>query len=95
MRRSQSQGIRIPAMVFACVAALAALLWWAYYERYHTHADCIDELTNSSCITPDGNNVTSGGILWGVLALPVTFAAAALLCMIVLRLVRRRLHGVI
>jgi hypothetical protein len=95
MKANPRPSIRKPVLLFSCLATLAALLWWAYYERYHKYADCIDALTNSSCTTPDGGNLTAGGIFWGLLALPFTFVAAILFCVIVIRVVRRRSHGAI
>ncbi|MDR7194559.1 hypothetical protein [Luteimonas terrae] len=79
-----------PTLLFVPVAALATFFWWAYEARYRRYADCLDALTNSSCITPDGTNVTSGGIIWAFLALPFTVVAAVLLCVMAVRLVRRR-----
>ena len=95
MKETRLPSVRQPAIFLAITAAIAALLWWAYYEQYHKYADCIDALTNSSCITPDGGNVTAGGIFWGLLALPFTFSAAIFLCVIAFRLARRRSRGAI
>jgi hypothetical protein len=61
--------------------ALATLLGWLFYERYWKWRDCILEAA-SSCVTPDGQNLIAGGMLWGLLA--AVLAAAAL------RLVLRR-----
>jgi len=55
--------------------ALAILFSWLFYIRYWKWYDCIDEAL-SSCVTPDGDNLTAGGMLWGILA--ICFAAAAL-----------------
>jgi hypothetical protein len=55
--------------------ALAAFFAWLFYVRYWKWRDCIGEAL-SSCITPDGANLTSGGMLWGLIAL--VLAAAAL-----------------
>lgn len=41
---------------------------WLFYERYWKWRSCIDEAL-SSCVTPDGDNLTSGGLIWGFLAL--------------------------
>jgi hypothetical protein len=48
-------------------AALAVLCAWLFYARYWLWRDCI-HAAESSCITPDGANLTSGGIIWGLLA---------------------------
>jgi hypothetical protein len=40
---------------------------WLCYERYWKWRFCIDE-SLSSCVTPDGSNLTSGGLIWGVFA---------------------------
>lgn len=55
--------------------ALAALSGWLFNARYWKWRDCIREAA-SSCITPDGANLTSGGLLWGFFA--AVLAAAAL-----------------
>lgn len=61
-------------LVAGCLA-LSALAGWLFYARYWRWRDCIRE-AHSSCITPDGDNLTSGGMLWGLFAL--ILAAAAL-----------------
>ncbi len=61
-------------LIAGCLA-LSALSGWLFYIRYWRWRDCIRE-AQSSCITPDGDNLTSGGMLWGLLAL--VLAAAAL-----------------
>ena len=60
-------------LVAGCVA-LAALFGWLFYIRYWKWRECIHAVL-SSCITPDGDNLTAGGMIWGLLA--VAFAAAA------------------
>jgi hypothetical protein len=55
--------------------ALSAVSGWLFYFRYWKWRDCIREAL-SSCITPGGDNLTSGGMVWGLFAL--AFAAAAL-----------------
>jgi hypothetical protein len=89
MKGHRHTGIRKPVIVFACSLGIAGFLWWAFYERFEKYADCIGALTNSSCLTPDGGNVTSGGIFWGILALPFTLLAAVALCVVMFRLIRR------
>ena len=54
---------------------LSALFGWLFYIRYWKWRDCIAEAL-SSCITPEGDNLTSGGMLWGLFAF--VLAAAAL-----------------
>jgi hypothetical protein len=44
---------------------LAALFAWAFYERYWRWRGCIDEAL-SSCVTPDGDNLTAGGMVWSL-----------------------------
>lgn len=61
-------------LVAGCLV-LSALSGWLFYARYWRWRDCIRE-AHSSCITPDGDNLTSGGMLWGLFAL--ILAAAAL-----------------
>lgn len=57
--------IRIKAIVFALAAGLFG---YVFYMRYWIWRDCI-AASQSSCATPDGSNVTDGGIVWGVIAL--------------------------
>lgn len=65
--------IRIKAIVFALAAGLFV---YVFYMRYWIWRDCI-AASQSSCATPDGSNVTDGGIVWGVIALG--FLAAAVI----------------
>ncbi|THV24649.1 hypothetical protein [Peteryoungia ipomoeae] len=64
---------RIKAIV---LALFAGLFGFVFYERYWIWRDCI-AASQSSCVTPDGSNVTEGGMVWGVIALG--FLAAALI----------------
>ena len=59
--------------IAACLV-LAAACAWLFYFRYWKWRDCIN--AESSCVTPDGDNLTSGGMMWGLLAL--ILAAGAL-----------------
>ncbi|MFV0679831.1 hypothetical protein, partial [Ottowia sp.] len=52
-------------------------------------SDCIDALTNSSCLTLGGGNVTAGGTIWGVPA--VFFTAWTLGC--TMMMIYRRWHA--
>lgn len=62
---------RIRAVLFALTACFFG---YVFYMRYWLWRDCI-AASQSSCLTPDGSNVTDGGMVWGVIALG--FAAAA------------------
>ena len=42
---------------------ISSFFGFAFYIRYWKHRDCINEAL-SSCITADGNNLTSGGMFW-------------------------------
>jgi hypothetical protein len=55
--------------------ALSGLFGWLFYVRYWKWRDCIHEAL-SSCVTPDGESLIAGGMLWGALA--AVLAAAAL-----------------
>lgn len=55
-------------------AALAAASLYLFVTRYWLHRDCI-EAAASSCITPEGANLTAGGMIWGILALAFAIAA--------------------
>jgi len=65
--------LRIRVIVFALAAGFFT---YVFYMRYWIWRDCI-AVSQSSCVTPDGSNVTDGGMVWGVVALG--FAAAALI----------------
>ncbi|MGQ2968007.1 MAG: hypothetical protein ACT6RF_04595 [Allorhizobium sp.] len=64
---------RIKAIVFAL---FAGFFGYIFYSRYWSWRDCI-AASQSSCVTPDGSNVTDGGMVWGVIAL--AFLAAAVI----------------
>ncbi|PDV89340.1 hypothetical protein CO652_06855 [Rhizobium sp. H4] len=54
--------------VSVLVSALLSIFFgWLFYERYWRFRDCIYQ-ASSSCLTPDGDNLTEGGSLWGVFA---------------------------
>jgi hypothetical protein len=55
-------------------AILAAGFGWLFYVRYWKWRDCIAE-AQSSCVTPDGDNLIPGGMFWGPIA--IVFALAA------------------
>jgi hypothetical protein len=55
--------------------ALAVLFSWLFYIRYWKWRESIHEVL-SSCVTPDGDNLTAGGMVWAIFAL--AFAGAAL-----------------
>ncbi len=56
-----------PAILFVAFAAVAGFFWWAFYERYYKHRDCI-EASASSCVAADGSNLIGGGAVWSVVA---------------------------
>jgi hypothetical protein len=43
--------------------ALSIFFMYVFYIRFWKWRYCIEQ-AKSSCITPDGDNVTSGGMLW-------------------------------
>jgi hypothetical protein len=55
--------------------ALTGCFAWLFYERYWKWRDCIDT-SASSCVTPDGGNLTAGGMFWAIFA--AAFLALAL-----------------
>ena len=79
---------RFAAGAFVVNASASAFFWFAYYEQYYKYKDCIDALTNSSCITPDGGNVTAGGAIWSVFALFFSGLALVFFCVTIYRLCR-------
>ncbi|RDJ24142.1 hypothetical protein DWF00_03390 [Bosea caraganae] len=68
----------------AGVLALAGFFLRLFYERYWSWRACIAE-AESSCLTPDGNNLTGGGMVWSIPA--AIFGLIALLR--ILRSIRR------
>ena len=62
-------------MIKALMLALPGLLFsWLFYTRYWLWRDCI-EAAQSSCITPDGDRISSGAFVWGLLAVPFYMAS--------------------
>lgn len=62
-------------LIIPVLSSLFALFFaWLYYERYWKWRDCI-EAAESSCVLPDGDTLTNGGVVWGLFA--VLFALAA------------------
>ncbi|NKJ76278.1 hypothetical protein ELI54_00680 [Rhizobium ruizarguesonis] len=49
------------------LAFLSIFFGLLFYERYWKFRDCISQAL-SSCLTPDGDNLTQGGSLWAGLA---------------------------
>ena len=61
----------LPCLICAAVGGFFA---WLFYIRFWLWRDCIEEAL-SSCLTPDGDNLTSGGMLWSVPAFVFLFCA--------------------
>lgn len=62
--------------VFALILALLALgSAYLFYTRYWHYRDCI-AASLSSCITPEGDTLTGGGMFWALFA--VLFAITAI-----------------
>ncbi len=53
------------ALLFIIFSMLAGLFWWLFYERYYRHQACI-EAAASSCLTAQGANLTSAGMVWAL-----------------------------
>lgn len=63
-------------LAFPGLFSLLALFFaWLFYIRYWKYRECIDA-AQSSCVLPDGDNLTSGGVVWGTFA--TLFAIAAI-----------------
>lgn len=61
--------------VFPGLFSLLTLFFaWLFYVRYWKYRDCIDA-AESSCVLPDGDNLTNGGVVWGVFAVLFFLAA--------------------
>jgi hypothetical protein len=55
-------------LIFPGLFILLTLFFvWLWYERYWKWRDCI-AAAESSCVLPDGDNLTGGGMVWGVFA---------------------------
>ena len=67
-----------PRIQIAACLVLAAVCSWLFYARYWAWRDCIRAST-SGCVTPDGDNLTSGGMIWGLLAAALAAVAVRLL----------------
>ena len=52
-------------LVLIIFSILAGFFWWLFYERYYQYKECI-EAAASSCLTAQGDNLTSGGMLWAL-----------------------------
>ncbi|MBP6621668.1 MAG: hypothetical protein KA194_05200 [Alcaligenes sp.] len=55
-------------LILIIVSILAGFFWWLFYERYYQYKECI-EAAASSCLTAQGDNLTSGGMLWAAPAM--------------------------
>jgi len=68
----------VAASAGGLLALVGGLLTWLFYVRYLKYSDCI-AAAQSSCIVEyaDGSvdNLTSGGFVWGLLAVPFWIAA--------------------
>lgn len=53
--------------------SLSGFFGWLFYVRYWQWRECITEAA-SSCITPDGASLISGGSLWIVVSLAFAIA---------------------
>lgn len=58
--------------------------FYLFYIRYWKWRDCINRAL-SSCLTPDGDSLISGGMFWGVPALFLLLLAAVEFLMAFLR----------
>ncbi len=63
--------LRIRTVVFTLASGFFG---YVFYTRYWIWRDCI-AASQSSCVTPDGSNVTDGGMVWCVVALGFAVAA--------------------
>jgi hypothetical protein len=77
-RTAQSIRSFAAAGIGGSLALVGALLTWLFYARYLKYSDCI-AAAKSSCIVEyaDGSvdNLTSGGFVWGLLAVPFWIAS--------------------
>ncbi|MEB2843031.1 hypothetical protein GAO09_27185 [Rhizobiales bacterium RZME27] len=55
--------------------AIGLAFGWLFFDRYWLWRDCI-AASQSSCMTPDGANLTSGGAIWSVFSIAFLMASA-------------------
>lgn len=53
--------------------AASGVFGYIFYIRFWKWRDCIDEAL-SSCVTPEGDNLTQGGMFWALPAIAFLFA---------------------
>jgi len=69
-------------------SSMAAFFWYAFYIRYWKwHAEI--EQVQSSFMTPEGDNLTSGGAFWALPALLFSAVGFILLAVLLVRVLRR------
>lgn len=54
--------------------ATGLVFGWLFFDRYWFWRDCI-AASQSSCVTPDGANLTAGGSIWGVFSVVFLMAS--------------------
>ena len=63
------------SFVALVLLAVGLVFGWLFFDRYWFWRDCI-AASQSSCVTPDGANLTAGGAFWSVFSLGFLLAAA-------------------
>lgn len=64
--------------------SVGAFFWLAFYFRYWKWHEEIDQ-AKSSYITPEGDNLTMGGIFWAFPAISLTIAGLVLLLVLLIQ----------
>lgn len=85
-------GIVVLGLLSAFFASLGAFFWFVFYVRYWKWRVEIDQ-AQSSFITPEGDNLISGGMFWAFPAF--LFTIAGLVFLIVLLIQTRKPNHVI
>ena len=82
MTKSDKWWVRIMGIAkwirFAVLGSFAFLFFWLFYIRYWKYRDCI-AASQSSCVTPAGDNLIPAGAFWILPAM--IFACFALLAL--------------
>lgn len=62
------------ALVALALLATGLGFAWLFIDRYWLWRDCI-AASQSSCVTPDGANLTAGGAVWSLFSLGFLIAS--------------------
>jgi hypothetical protein len=75
---------QLPILAIGFNLATSLCFFYLFYIRYWKWRDCIEQAA-SSCITPDGDSLISGGAFWIVPALFFLLIALIIFLVAILR----------